>query len=75
MTLISGVKADSFLRAFWASRHGTLEGRKLFGAFKREYSDSNKAYNVSVQMRQSADHYVALANSNDPVWAKHTAKA
>jgi uncharacterized protein DUF262/uncharacterized protein DUF1524 len=75
MTLLSDVKADSFLRAFWASKHGAPEGRKLFGPFKRQYSDPNKAYDVSINMRSAAERYVAIFDSNDPAWSNYSDKA
>ncbi len=69
MTLLEAVKANSFLRAFWASKHGVLEGRKLFKAFKKEYSDPKTAYQVSLDMRATAERYVALTDPNDAIWA------
>jgi hypothetical protein len=75
MTLLSSVKADSFLRAFWTSKHGTPEGRKLFGPFKRQYSDPAEAYKISIDMRAAAERYVALTDSDDPAWSKLSEKA
>lgn len=75
MTLLSTVKADSFLRAFWASRHGVLEGTKLFAAFKRVYSAPSAAYDVSVDLRSTAENYVALSDAGDAVWASHSLAA
>jgi len=75
MTLLSNVKADSFLRAFWTSKHGAPSGRKLFGPFKRQYSDPNEAYKVSIDMRSAAERYVAIFDSNDPIWTNYADKA
>jgi hypothetical protein len=75
MTLLSSVKADSFLRTFWASKHGAPEGRKLFGPFKRQYSDPNGAYKVSIDMRAAAERYVALFDATDPIWTNYSDKA
>ena len=75
MTLLSNVKADSFLRAFWTSKHGAPEGRKLFGPFKRQYSDPKEAYNVSIDMRSAAERYVAIFDSNGPIWSNYSDKA
>ena len=71
MTLLSTVKADSFLRVFWASRRGALEGSKLFKQFKKEYADPNAAYSVSLDMRSAAERYVALSDQEDPVWSPY----
>jgi hypothetical protein len=75
MMLLSSVKAASFLRAFWASKHGAPEGTRLFGFFKKEYSDPDKAYKVSLEMRAAAERYVALTDPNDPVWSPYSEKA
>jgi len=47
MTLLNSVKADTFLRAFWSSKHGAPQGRKLFGPFKKQYSSPADAYNTN----------------------------
>jgi hypothetical protein len=75
MTILSDVKADSFLRAFWASRHGGTEGRRLFAPFKRAYDDADKAYRVSLDLRTAAENYVALFDPQDPIWSKYDDKA
>ncbi len=75
MTLLSAVKADSFLRAFWASRHGVPEGARLFGPFKKEYSDPAKAYQVSLDLRSVAEHYVALSDPKDAIWSGYSEQA
>lgn len=70
MMALLGSRADSFLRAFWASRHGTMEGTKLFGAFKGAYETPDKMYQVSVDMRGAAERYAALFSASDPVWSQ-----
>lgn len=72
MTILNDVKADAFLRTFWASRHGTIEGRKIFKAFKREYSDAKTAYSVSLDLRAAAEQYVGLSDAGDQVWSPYT---
>ena len=69
MTLLSSSRADSFLRAFWSSRHGKPEGAKLFTAFKRSYAEPGAIYNLSLDMRRDAERYAALFSSSDPIWA------
>ena len=75
MTLLSSSKADSFLRAFWSSRHAKPEGAKLFTAFKKAYSDPKLLYGLSVDMRQDAERYAALFSSRDPIWTQFTPAA
>jgi hypothetical protein len=75
MTILSSVKADAFLRTFWASKHGVLEGSKLFKSFKKQYSNVQSAYSVSLEMRASAEKYVALTDSDDPIWLDQSDQA
>ena len=73
MMALLGSRADSFLRAFWASRHGAMEGSKLFGAFKAAYKEPNQAYQVSIDLRAAAEQYAALFNESDPIWSRRSA--
>lgn len=75
MALLGGVRVDSFLRAFWASRHGVMKGTKLFAAFKKTYGTPEDAYAVSIEMRAAAETYAALFASTDPIWSEFSNKA
>src|SRR5690606_17684747 len=75
MALLSSSRADSFLRAFWSSRHGKPEGAKLFAAFKKAYSNPDTLYDLSLDLRCDAERYAALFNKDDAVWAGYSAKA
>lgn len=75
IALLGNARADSFLRAFWAARHGKMEGAKLFTSFKKTYEDPADTYQVSIEMRAGAERYAALFNSNDPIWAEYSEKA
>jgi hypothetical protein len=75
MTLLGSMKVDSFLRAFWASRHGTMEGPKLFSAFKKTYDDPEKVHKISIEMRTASERYAALSSSSDPTWSGYPEKA
>ena len=75
MALLSSSRADSFLRAFWSSRHGKPEGAKLFAAFKKAYSKSDSLYDLSVDLHRDAERYAALFNKEDSIWAGYSAKA
>ncbi len=75
MTILSSVKADAFLRVYWASKHGILEGSKLFKSFKKQYSTVQAAYSVSLDMRATAERYVALTDADDPIWLDQSDQA
>jgi hypothetical protein len=71
MTLLGSMKVDSFLRAFWASRHGTMEGPKLFSAFKKTYDLPEKVHDISIAMRTASERYAALSSPTDAIWANY----
>jgi hypothetical protein len=75
VALLGSARADSFLRAFWASRHGKMEGAKLFTSFKKNYEKPTDTYQVSIDMRAAAERYAALFNSNDVTWSEYSGKA
>jgi uncharacterized protein DUF262/uncharacterized protein DUF1524 len=75
MTLLGSMKVDSFLRAFWASRHGTMEGTKLFTSFKNKYDEPEKVHGISVEMRAASERYAALSSSTDATWSGYPANA
>jgi hypothetical protein len=75
MTLLGSMKVDSFLRAFWASRHGVMEGTKLFASFKKAYDEPEKVHKISIEMRAAAEQYAALSSSSDAVRSEYPQKA
>ena len=73
MTLLGSAKADSFLRAFWASRYGNIAGSKLFSAFKKRYDKpAEKVNEVSIELRSASEQYKALSSSEDPIWSEYS---
>lgn len=74
MTLLNSARADSFLRAFWASRYGKPEGAKLYTAFKETHKTPDKIYQISLDMRRDAERYAALFSSTDPTWSVYSPK-
>ena len=75
MALLGSLKVDSFLRAFWASRHGSMEGTKLFSAFKKSYAEPEATYQISIDMRKSAENYGALFSADNPIWSDYSGRA
>lgn len=55
MSVLSSPRADSFLRAFWASRYGKPEGAKLFTAFKKIHNTPEALYQISIDLRRDAE--------------------
>jgi len=75
MTLLGSEAADSFLKAFWTSRHGALEGPKLFSKFKEAYSTPAAAHEISLDLRRGAENYAAIFSPSDVVWADYSFQA
>ena len=75
MSTLSTVKAYSFIKAFWTSRHGRIQAANLFGQFKKEYDTPAKALSASMEMLEVSEQYAALETSDDPVWARYTPEA
>jgi hypothetical protein len=75
MALLGSEAADSFLKAFWTSRHGALVGPKLFAKFKDEYSTPEKAHTISLDMRRGAENYNAIFSPADAVWRDYSFQA
>src|SRR3712207_1105821 len=72
MSTLSNVRPDSFLKAFWTSRHGRIRSTSLFEAFKRQYPNPERAYELSMDLVEAAEQYAALDSADDPVWAPYT---
>jgi len=75
MQTLNNVKADSFIKALWTSRHGRIQATNLFGAFKKEYNNSTKSVGISVDMLAAAEQYAALETSDDPTWSEYSREA
>jgi hypothetical protein len=69
MATLANAKADKFLSAFWTSRHGRIRSTDLYEAFKREYANPQGVIECSMDLVEAAEQYIALENSEDPVWA------
>jgi hypothetical protein len=72
---LSNVKATSFLKVFWTSRHGRIRTNLLFDTFRREYKDPYKAVNLSTDLLAAADQFAALESPDDAVWSPYTKEA
>jgi hypothetical protein len=75
MATLANVKPDKFLVAFWTSRHGRIRSTDLYDAFKRQYDNTQKAVECSIDLVEAAEQYAALSSSEDPVWAPFSSDA
>ena len=46
---LPNVKATSFLKVFWTSRHGRIRTNLVFDTFRKEYKDPHKAVSYSLK--------------------------
>jgi len=69
---LANVKATSFLKTFWTSRHGRIRSNQLFNTFRSEYAAPTKAVDLSVEMLSAAEQYAALDSADDPVWSPYS---
>ncbi len=75
MTLLGSLKADSFLRSFWISRHSATDSSKLFSVFKRIYDTPQKINMISEDLRSSVERYSALFDATDSLWLEYSPRA
>jgi hypothetical protein len=69
---LANVKATSFLKAYWTSRHGRIRASSLFDTFRTKYSDADKAVALSVDLLAASEQYAALDSPTDAVWAPYS---
>lgn len=72
---LANVKAASFLKAYWTSRHGRIRTSLLFDTFRKEYSDSSKAIALSVDLLSASEQYAALDSPDDATWSQYSKEA
>lgn len=70
-TLVN-VKATSFLKAFWTSRHGRIRTNLLFDTFRSEYVKPAKAVALSSDLLAAAEQYAAFESADDQVWSAYS---
>jgi hypothetical protein len=69
---LANVKATSFLKAYWTSRHGRIRASSLFDTFRTKYSDAEKAISLSIDLLAGSEQYAALDSPTDAVWSPYS---
>jgi Protein of unknown function (DUF1524) len=72
---LANVKATSFLKAYWTSRHGRIRASSLFETFRTKYSDADKVIALSIDLLAASEQYAALDSSTDATWAPYSKEA
>ena len=65
-------KSDSFLKAFWTSRHGRIQRGKLFREIKKKYGGRGDALELSRELARVAELYANLETWDSDVWSGHS---
>lgn len=60
----------TFIRHFWASKHGLTRERQLYQKLKENINGPKEAVAFTADLAQAAQHYAALLNSDHEFWAQ-----
>lgn len=65
-------KADDFLKVFWTSRYGRVQRGTLFDKIKTKYPAKENAIQLSQELTEAIEYYVALDSYDSDVWSDHS---
>ena len=60
----------TFIRHFWASKHGLTRERQLYQKLKESIRTSRAAVDFTIELADAAQHYAALLNSDHEFWSQ-----
>jgi hypothetical protein len=66
---LTDVNEADFLKVFWTSRHGRTQLDDIFDDARKRVKTGSDAIDLSVDLLEAAEHYVALDSPDDSVWA------
>ena len=61
--------ADDFLKIFWTSRFGRVQKPQLYSLIKQAFSGEDGARNLVESLAVASEHYNALEDPRNEVWA------
>src|SRR5262249_28577265 len=59
----------TFIRHFWASKHGLTRERQLYQRLKENIRTSKAAVDFTSELAEAANHYAAILSSDHEFWA------
>lgn len=71
---LTDVKESDFLRVYWTSRYGRTQLNDIFDEVRRKVNTGQDAEDLTIDLLEAAEHYVALDASDDPLWVHYSAK-
>lgn len=63
--------ADDFLRVFWTSRYGRIQTAQLFQRIRSEFANQAAVRNLTGQLAEASEHYLALDDPNHDIWSSY----
>jgi hypothetical protein len=66
---LQDLRQEDFLKVYWTSRHGLVQLDDIFERVKDTCRTADQAQDLSMDLLEAAEHYAALDESDDPVWA------
>jgi hypothetical protein len=66
---LQDLRQEDFLKVYWTSRHGLVLLDEIFDKVKDSCKTADDAQNLSIDLLEASEHYAALDESDDPVWA------
>jgi Protein of unknown function (DUF1524)/Protein of unknown function DUF262 len=70
---LSEYRQEDFLKVYWTSRHGRTQLDDIFEDVKNSHKTSAEAVDLSMDLLEGAEHYVALGSNSDPTWMPYPA--
>jgi hypothetical protein len=72
---LENFKQEEFLKVFWTSRHGRTQIDDIFEDVKEKYKESSLAFDLSIDLLEAAEQFVALSSPSDAVWSQYSQKS
>ena len=71
---LTDVKESDFLRVYWTSRYGRTQLDHIFDQVRKRAKTGKDAEDLTIDLLEAAEHYVALDSSDDPTWSPYPKK-
>jgi len=68
---LQDLRQEDFLKVYWTSRHGLVLLDEIFDNVKDTCKTPEDAQALSIDLNEASEHYAALDESEDQVWAPY----
>lgn len=73
--VLSNVRGDDYLKAYWTSRYGRTQKAQLFPNIKQQYKTPDEVALFSIDLLEGSSHYAAIDVADDPIWSTYSSTA